>query len=64
MVPCAWTSPAARGEVSPHRDWSAIADVLTAMGLLRVVRGQSLDAKHVRDVIDTLILPAVRAICL
>lgn len=52
---------AARGEVSPHRDWSPVADVLTAMGLMRVVSGQSLDAKHVREVIDTLILPAVRA---
>ena len=52
---------AARGEVAPDRDWSLIADVLTGMGLMRVIGGQSVDATFVRDVIDTLILPAVRA---
>ncbi|MDV3125965.1 TetR/AcrR family transcriptional regulator [Mycobacterium sp. 21AC1] len=52
---------AARGELAPDRDWSLIADVLTGMGLMRVISGQSVDAKFVRDVIDTLILPAVRA---
>ncbi|MUL82158.1 MULTISPECIES: TetR/AcrR family transcriptional regulator [unclassified Mycolicibacterium] len=51
---------AARGEVSADRDWSLVADVLTGMGLMRVINGQSVDAKYVRDVIDTLILPAVR----
>jgi hypothetical protein len=30
------------------------------MGLLEVVRGQSVDAKFVRHVIDTLVLPAVQ----
>jgi AcrR family transcriptional regulator len=51
---------AARGEVSPDRDWSLIADAMTGMGLMRVINGQSVDAKFVREVIDTLILPAVR----
>lgn len=50
----------ARGEVSADRDWSLVADVLTGMGLMRVVNGQSVDSKYVRDVIDNLILPAVR----
>lgn len=48
-----------RGEISATRDWSLVADVLTAMGLLRVISGQSVDAKFIRQVIDTLILPAV-----
>lgn len=52
---------AARGEVQADRDWSLVADVLTGMGLMRVVSGQTLDAKFIRDVIDTLVLPAVRA---
>ncbi len=51
---------AARGEVSADRDWSLVADVVLAMGLLEVVRGQSVDAKFVRQVIDTLVLPAVQ----
>lgn len=51
---------AQRGEISATRDWSLVADVLTAMGLLRVISGQSVDARFVRQVIDTLILPAVR----
>ena len=50
---------AARGEVSADRDWSLVADVVLAMGLLEVVRGQTVDAKFVRHVIDTLVLPAV-----
>lgn len=49
-----------RGEISATHDWSLVADVLTAMGLLRVISGQSVDAKFVRQVIDTLILPAVQ----
>lgn len=49
-----------RGEISADRDWSLVADVLGAMGLLRVARGQTVDATFVRQVIDTLILPAVR----
>ena len=50
---------AARGEISADRDWSLVADVVLAMGLLEVVRGQTVDAKFVRHVIDTLVLPAV-----
>ncbi|OBI39732.1 TetR/AcrR family transcriptional regulator [Mycobacterium colombiense] len=49
-----------RGEISATRDWSLVADVLTAMGLLRVISGKSVDAKFIRQVIDTLILPAVQ----
>ena len=52
---------AARGEVSPAGDWSLVADVLTGMGLMRVISGQPVDAKFVRQVIDTLVLPAVCA---
>jgi AcrR family transcriptional regulator len=52
---------AARGEVSADRDWSLIVDVLTAMALRRVIGGQSVDSKFVRQVIDTLLLPAVYA---
>jgi AcrR family transcriptional regulator len=51
---------AARGEISADRDWSLVADVVLAMGLLEVVRGQTVDAKFVRHVIDTLVLPAVQ----
>jgi len=52
---------AARGEVAPDGDWTLIADTLTGMGLMRVISGQTVDAKFVRKVIDTLILPAVCA---
>jgi AcrR family transcriptional regulator len=52
---------AARGEISGDRDWSLVTDVLTAMALMRVISGQTVDAKFVRRVIDTLVLPAVRA---
>jgi AcrR family transcriptional regulator len=52
---------AARGEIPADRDWSLVADVVLAMGLLEVVRGQTVDAKFVRHVIDTLVLPAVLA---
>jgi AcrR family transcriptional regulator len=52
---------AARGEISADRDWSMVADVALAMGLLQVVRGQTVDAKFIRQVIDTIVLPAVRA---
>ncbi len=51
---------AERGEIDATRDWSLVADVLTAMGLLRVITGQSVDAKFVRQVMDTLIFPAVQ----
>jgi AcrR family transcriptional regulator len=50
---------AARGELSADRDWSLVADVLTAMGLMRVISGHTVDATFVRHVIDTLVLPAV-----
>jgi AcrR family transcriptional regulator len=52
---------AARGEIDGERDWSMVADVVLAMGLLQVVRGQVLDAAFVRQVIDTVVLPAVLA---
>jgi AcrR family transcriptional regulator len=51
---------AARGEISADRDWSMVADVVLAMGLLQVVRGQTVDAKFIRQVIDTVVLPAVQ----
>ncbi|KAA1431971.1 TetR/AcrR family transcriptional regulator [Mycolicibacter arupensis] len=51
---------AARGEIDAQRDWSMIADVVLAMGLLQVVRGQTLDTAFVRNVIDALVLPALR----
>ena len=50
---------AARGEISADRDWSLVADVLTAMSLLRVLNGQSADADFLRQVIDALVLPAL-----
>ncbi|OJZ76187.1 TetR family transcriptional regulator [Mycobacterium paraffinicum] len=50
-----------RREIADDRDWSLVADVLVAMGLLQVARGKSVDADFVRQVIDTVILPAVRA---
>lgn len=49
-----------RGEISAERDLELIADVLTSMGLMRVISGQRIDAAHVRRVIDTLVLPALR----
>lgn len=52
---------AARGEIASDRDWSLVADVCTAMGLLRVIRGQRVDAAFVRQVVDTLVLPAIVA---
>jgi AcrR family transcriptional regulator len=51
---------AGRGEISAHRDWSMVADVVLAMGLLQVVRGQTIDAEYVRQAIDTIVLPAVQ----
>jgi AcrR family transcriptional regulator len=47
-----------RGEIA-DRDWSLVADALTAMGLMRVLSGHSVDAGFIRQVIDTLVLPAV-----
>jgi AcrR family transcriptional regulator len=51
---------AARGEISADNDRSLVSDVISAMGLLRVVSGQTVDADFLRQVIETLILPAVR----
>jgi AcrR family transcriptional regulator len=51
---------AARGEISADRDWSMLADVALAMGLLQVVRGQTVDAKFVRQFIDNIVQPAVQ----
>lgn len=48
-----------RGEIPGERDWSLVADVLVAMGLLRAVSGQTVDADFVRNVINTLVLPAL-----
>jgi AcrR family transcriptional regulator len=49
----------ARGEIAADRDWSLVADVLTAMSLFRVLNGQTVDANFMRQVIDTLVLPAL-----
>jgi len=48
-----------RGEIASDRNRSLIADTLTALGLMRVISGQTVDAAFVRQIIDTLILPAV-----
>jgi hypothetical protein len=50
---------AARKEIPADRDYSLVADVATAMSLLRVTRGERVDAAFVRQVIDTLVIPAV-----
>jgi hypothetical protein len=50
---------AARGEIAADRDWSLVADVLTAMCLLRALNGQTVDADFIRQVINTLVLPAL-----
>jgi AcrR family transcriptional regulator len=52
-----------RGEIAATRDWSLVADVILATSLLRVIRGQTVDATFVRQVIEILILPAVRTAC-
>jgi AcrR family transcriptional regulator len=52
---------AARGEIDADRDWALEADVVTAMGLMRVVNGQHVDAAYFRQVFDTLVLPAVQS---
>jgi AcrR family transcriptional regulator len=48
-----------RGDIAADRNVSLIADTLTALGLMRVISGQTVDAAFVREVIDTLVLPAV-----
>ncbi|AKS32034.1 TetR/AcrR family transcriptional regulator [Mycolicibacterium goodii] len=60
MITTILNRAAARGEVAADGDWSLVADVLTAMGLMRVIRGQPVDAAYVREVIDRIVLPAVR----
>jgi AcrR family transcriptional regulator len=52
---------AARGEISGDRDWSLVADVVLAMGLLQVVRGQTVNAGFVQQVIDALVRPTCGA---
>jgi AcrR family transcriptional regulator len=52
---------AERGEIPADRDYSMVTDVVTALGLLRVIGRQSVDAAFVRRVMDTIILPALRA---
>ena len=47
-----------RGEIA-ERDWSMVADVVMAMSLMRVVSGQRMEAQYLRDVIETLVLPAL-----
>jgi AcrR family transcriptional regulator len=49
----------ARGEIAADRDWSLVADVLTAMSLLRVLNRRTVDANFLRRVTDTLVLPAL-----
>jgi AcrR family transcriptional regulator len=48
-----------RGEIPADRDWPLIANVLTAMSLLRIVNGQTVDANFLRRVTETLVLPAL-----
>ena len=50
---------AARKEIPADRDYTLVTDVATAMSLLRVIRGERVDAAFVRQVIDTLVMPAV-----
>jgi hypothetical protein len=64
MTPPTWMTslraPVSARPLSTGDDWSLVADVVLAMGLLQVVRVQSVDSKFVRQVIDTLVLPAVQ----
>ena len=48
MISAILKQAAARGEISGDRDWSVVADVITAMALMRVISGQTVDAKFVR----------------
>jgi AcrR family transcriptional regulator len=50
---------AARKEIPADRDYSLVTDVATAMSLLRVTRANRVDVAFVREVIDTLVMPAV-----
>lgn len=59
VMPAIFAQAAVRDEIPRDRDWLLVADVIVAMGLLRAVGGQTFDADFVRQVIDTLVLPAV-----
>ena len=61
MISAILKHAAARGEIPGDRDWSLVADVVTAVGLMQIINGQTVDADFVRQVIDTLVLPAVLA---
>jgi AcrR family transcriptional regulator len=52
---------AQRGEIAADRDWTLIADTVAAIGLLRMIGGQTVDSQLLRQTIDTLVLPAVHA---
>lgn len=62
MVTAVLNQAVQRGDIA-KRDWSLIADALTAMSLMRIISGQTIDAAFLREVIDTLILPAVGIAC-
>lgn len=47
-----------RGDIV-DRDWTLVADVVGAMAFMRVLSRQSVDVHYLRNVIETLVLPAV-----
>jgi AcrR family transcriptional regulator len=49
-----------RGEISPNRDVSLVADMIIGLNLLRVVSGQPIDRPFIRRVLDHLVLPLGR----
>ncbi|GAB1813084.1 TetR/AcrR family transcriptional regulator [Mycobacterium sp. MUNTM1] len=59
VVSAIFAQAAERGEISGDRDWSLVADVIPAMGLLRAAGGQTVDAEFVQHVINTLVMPAI-----
>lgn len=59
VVSAIFAQAADRGEIPGERDWSLVADVIPAMGLLRAAGGQTVDADFVRQVINTLLMPAI-----
>jgi len=46
-----------RGEISPNRDLSLVADMIIGLNLLRVLGGQPIDRPFMQQVIDHLVLP-------
>lgn len=52
---------AARGEIPADRDYSLLADAVLGTCLVRIISGQSVDTEFLRQVIDTLVLPVVKA---